>query len=178
MLHQEVFRIKLKRVLRRIRKIFPVTIENYVFGFTKGTPVEVPETTYTISVFNQLNKSKIKKVDKKLKGNTKCFRVYINRNIAHITWVYEGLLLTRQLGEKNVLTVGGSLTEEYWRNRGLYANVLKLIASTTTHDLIALAEPGNIASIKAIENAGFKKKYRFKMLRIAGIKIWCRKYAD
>lgn len=178
MLQQEVFRIKLKRILRRIRKIFPVTIENCVYGFKKGIPVKVPETTYTISEFNEAHKSKIKKVDKKLKGNTKCFRIYINKNIAHITWVYEGLLLAKQLDEQNALTVGGSLTEEYWRNHGLYANVLRLITSQTTRDLIALVEPGNIASIKAIENAGFEKKYRFKMLRIAGIKIWCRKYAD
>ncbi|CAN5235533.1 hypothetical protein BH11BAC6_BH11BAC6_08370 [soil metagenome] len=177
MLQQEVFKIKLKRALRRIRKIFPVTINNYVYFFKNGTHIETAETNYKISEFNARHKSKIKKVDRKLKGNSKCFRVYINKDIAHITWVYDQLLLARQLGERNVLTVGGSLTEEHFRNMGLFTNVLKFVASRAQHDLIMLVDPANISSIKAMESAGFKKKYRFIMIRIAGFKIWCKKYA-
>jgi hypothetical protein len=162
---------------KRIKKLFPVKIEALAYYLPKKPQVELMGQPFEIKIFTTDSLSGIKKIDLKLNKSNSCYAVFINNELAHTTWLFKNKLLTNQLGEKNVFTVGDSLTNEKFRGKGIYPYVLRYISMEAERPVIIYVDESNISSIKGIEKAGFIKKYSFSMLRLLGIKIWSNKYA-
>lgn len=160
-----------------IKKLSPKKISAIVYSFPRGATNDIPVMPFELKVFSENRKSGMPKMDKKLHSKNQCYAVVENGRIVHSTWLFENTLLTKQLGEYNVYTAGDSFTLEKYRGKGIYTNVLKAIVASCNKDIFIYVEPNNIASIKAIEKAGFCKRYSFIMIRFLGIKVWCRKYA-
>ena len=131
---------------------------------------------YEVKIFTRQSKSGIGKIDVRLNYNDKCFAAFDNNVLVHESWIFKKKLLARQLGLRNVYTVGDSYTIPKYRQKGIYTNVLKLIISQRDKDLVIFVSPENIASVKAIEKAGFKKSFEFELLRFLGFKIRLQKH--
>ena len=160
-----------------LKKLLPVKIKALVYFMPKESDINIDASLFEVKIFTGNYRSGIDKIDKRTNENNSCYTVFINSELAHVTWLFKNKLLTKQLGEKNAYTVGDSLTNEKYRGKGIYPFVLRTIAKATSKDIIIYVEPDNIASVRGIEKAGFKKKYSFSMIRFLGVKLWCTKHA-
>ena len=156
-------------------------IENIVFlskpsDELKILPLPAP---FYLKVFDKDIKTGFNIIDRNKKNNNVCFAVFDQDKIIHTTWVFKNKLLASQLGYKHLLTIGDSVTGEAYRGRGIYPAVLSSIRQQFKHyGLIIFTEPGNTASQKGILKAGFIKLYRFKLVRLLGMKIYLKRYEN
>ena len=61
---------------------------------------------FEYKIFDKETKSGIRKIDKKIKKDNKCFAVFNNEELVHTSWVFKRNLLAKQLKFKNVHIVG------------------------------------------------------------------------
>ena len=132
-----------------------------------------------LKVFDKDIRTGINIIDRNKNSNNLCYAVFDKEKIVHTSWIFRNKLLAKQLGNNNALTIGDSVTAEAYRGMGIYPAVLSNIAQHfENYQLIIFTEPANTASQKGILKAGFTKLYRFKLIRLLGLKIYLKRYAD
>ena len=161
-----------------LRKLLQLKISAIAYFLPKQNGIKADDLPFDLRIFTVTNKSGIKKIDSKLSSNNECYAVFVDGELAHVTWLFKKKLLTKQLGEKNVNNAGDSFTSDQYRGKGIYTHVLKTIAERANKDIIIYVDADNFPSIKGIERAGFKKRYSFTIWRLLGVKIWSSKHAD
>jgi hypothetical protein len=106
----------------------------------------------------------------------KAYAVSDRGKLVHVSLVFRHNLMARQLGFRKVLTIGNCFTDEEYRGQGLYPAVLRRIrADFPDRAFVVFVEPDNVASVRGLERAGFRRLYEFVMYRFFGICLHKRK---
>jgi GNAT superfamily N-acetyltransferase len=112
-------------------------------------------------------------IDLRLSPLRECYAIRIDGRVAHVSWVHLRAHLPRRCGFLDAPVIGDAATRPDARGRGLFAVVLRQIAS----DLAArgvpavqgLVRPDNSASIRSFEHAGFTRLARIRGLWVGGM---------
>ena len=161
------------------KKIKLQTIDNTVF-FSK--PVEeLPDLLlspfFTIKIFDKDFSNEITLSRDREINNSICYAVYKDDELIHESWVFKSKLLATQLGYKRKFIIGNSVTKENYRGQGIYPFILHFILKNNPDKkFIIFTDVSNNSSEKGILKAGFFRVYRFKLIRLLGIKIYLRRY--
>ncbi len=100
--------------------------------------------------------------------------VAIGGETAHRSWLHWSVRLPRRFGfDGSAPVIGDCFTPERFRGRSIYPQVLRYIARDVARRASApvyiLVSPANLASIRGIEKAGFRRLARLQGTRIAGL---------
>jgi len=168
----------LKKILKKLkyREIYNIIFQRMPGSELKILPLP---SALQLKVFDKDIRTGINIIDRNKNSSNLCYAVFDNEKIVHTSWVFRNKLLAKQLGYDKALTIGDSVTDEACRGMGIYPAVLSCIAEHfKNYQLIIFTEPANAASQKGILKAGFTKLYRFKLIRLLGLKIYLKRYAD
>jgi len=168
----------LKKVLKKLKYR---EIGNILFQRIPGSDLKILPlpSALQLKIFDKNIRTGINIIDRNKNSNNVCYAVFDNEKIVHTSWIFRNKLLAKQLGYNNALTIGDSVTAEPYRGMGIYPAVLSCIEQHfKNYQLIIFTEPANTASQKGILKAGFTRLYRFKLIRLLGLKIYLKRYAD
>jgi len=164
-----------------LKKIKPTVIKNYVYAgkdFEKLPVLKLPES-FTLKIFDDNALTGINIIDRNKSADNTCYAVFENDRLAHISWVYKNNLLLRQLGYDHNYYTMGSYTDPAYRGKGIFSVILNsMMRDYADKRFLGFVDPSNEVSIKGLVKAGLEKWYRFKLIRVFGLKIYLKKYAD
>lgn len=168
--------MSIKKILKRLK---PSVIENYVYAgknFDELPVLHLPQE-FTLKIFDNDTPSGISMIERHKKADNTCYAVFENNRLAHISWVYKKNLLLKQLGYDHNFYTMGSYTDPAYRGKGIFSVVLnKMMHDYADKRFLGFVDPSNQISIKGLTKAGLVKWYRFKMIRVFGVKIYLKKY--
>ena len=103
-----------------------------------------------------------------------CYLVAMEGETAHRSWLHRSVRLPRRFGfDGSVPVIGDCHTVERFRGRSIYPQVLRYIARDVARrdakPVYVLVSPANLASIRGIEKAGFRRLARLQGIRVAGL---------
>jgi hypothetical protein len=112
-------------------------------------------------------------IDRRLSRSRECYRVAAEGQTAHLSWLHRSVRLPRRFGfDGAVPVIGDCHTPERFRGRSIYPQVLRFIARDVARcsstPVYVLVSPANLASIRGIEKAGFRRLARLRGTRFAG----------
>ncbi len=165
--------------MKGFNKLKLQTIDAIVFSnHVKQNNVQ-QEFPYHLKIVDANIATGIKKIDKSKSNNNICYAVFDNEELVHQSWVFKKKLLARQLGFTDCYTIGNSVTLASHRGKGIYPAVLEMIMQHfPDKQMILFANSLNTSSIHSVAKAGFVKLYRFKMIRLFGLKLFCKRYEN
>ena len=165
--------------MKFIAKLKPKVIEGLAFSNTVSSSRTVFPLSYTLKIISTNEKTGFAKIDKKKSSSNTCYAVFDNGELIHESWIFKQKLLTRQLGYRSAETVGDCYTLDSYRGKGIYTAVLnRILFDYSGKQLIIYADDFNESSVKGIIKAGFRRLYRFKVVRLLGLKVLVRRYED
>ena len=161
-----------------IKKLKLTVIENFVYeSVAANTNINLTDG-FVLKVFDQENPSGIGLIDRNCTKESCCYALFSEKKLAHYTLLYKKNFLSEQLKFDNDYYVVASFTYPEFRGRNLYGFVLAyLVNKYSDKKIIGFVDITNNASIKAFMKAGFICKYKFKLIRLFGLKIYLKKYA-
>ncbi len=167
----------MKKIWKRLKL---KKIDNWVYRSKpqKELPTLLFPSSYQLKILNDKQTIGINLIDSVNKGNNICYKVFDENKLIHTSWVIKKNLMLKQLGYHEKFTVSSSTHVDY-RGKGIFSAVLnKILHDFKDVQFLGFVKESNIASIKGLEKAGYTKGYRFKLVRLFGIKIYLKRYDD
>lgn len=175
---------RLARILAALR---PCRIDQWLYVSDQcSQTTSTSSTSIDIRHFTTVSRSGNSTIDSKISPQRECYAAFVDGHLAHQSWLRRDVLLPCRFGfSRSTPVIGDSRTEEAYRGRGIYPQVLARILadrrlSGTTEAMPAtfiLVAPDNDASVRGIERAGFRRTARLQGWRIGGL-IWCKRRID
>ncbi len=126
--------------------------------------------------FDSEKKPGIKNIDNRLSGGKFCYIFYAEDKYAHESWLMYDVLLPAQFGlNTGFPVIGDCLTADQFKGKSIYPYVIGKIAEeikVKNGGAYISVDSDNIASIRGIEKAGFRKTGRVKGLKILGVFLY------
>jgi GNAT superfamily N-acetyltransferase len=170
----KALRATLKNVLRRL---LPHRIDTLLYSMPSDLARALPESVLPIRRYTANQPSGVASLDRRLSSSREYYLVVEDGALAHWTWLHWSVRLPRQCGfDSGAPVVADSYTNDEFRGRGIYPEVLRHIARDvalrrTIGCVYGLVAPTNDASIRGLEKAGFKRVARLKGTRIVGLLV-------
>jgi len=119
----------------------------------------------SIAVKFELDRASIQEVPGK---DTSAYDLYIDGVFAHRSNVFTNVHVLRLIKKNKQPAIGDCFTESSFRGMSIYPYMLNYITNRllkNCSEVVILVAPSNLASIKGIEKASFKKCYRIQTKR-------------
>jgi hypothetical protein len=162
-------------VLRKLlRRLVPTRLDEWLYEMpaAEASGLEIPDLEVRHHTIR--NPTGIPSLDRRLSRSRECYLVTIDGQMAHVSWLHRSARLPRQCGFDGAAPViGDCQTFERFRGRSIYPRVLRHIARDVAAragtSVYVLVSPSNLASVRGIEKAGFRRLARLQGTRFAGL---------
>lgn len=138
-------------------------------------PVRIDELLYEMPVAEALACGDPGfEVRREAAGARVCYSVAMEGETAHRSWLHRSARLPSRFGfDGGAPVIGDCHTAERFRGRSIYPRVLRYIARDVARregkPVYVLVSPANLASVRGIEKAGFRRLARLRGIRVAGL---------